>query len=77
MPTNGGGIAGHGCGSGRRTTDLRLAPSAAASTDADCAPGLSDGTGPGLVIDANLIMGNSAEAAAAAALRLQTSTARR
>ena len=27
-------------------------------TDVDCAPGLSDGTGPGLVINANLIMGN-------------------
>ena len=30
-------------------------------TDVDCAPGLSDGVGPGLVINANLFQGNTAE----------------
>ena len=29
--------------------------------DLDCTPGLRDGTGPGLVINANLILGNTAE----------------
>src|SRR5260370_1389176 len=39
--------------------------------DIDCAPGLSDGTGPGLVINANLIMGNAAESGAGGGLRFQ------
>src|SRR6202030_2560027 len=41
-------------------------------TDVDCAPGLSDGTGPGLVIDSNLIMGNTAESGSGGGIRLQT-----
>ena len=47
------------------------APSAAAATDIDCPPGLGDGTGAGLVIDANLILGNSAESGSGGGLRLQ------
>src|SRR5260370_12027447 len=39
--------------------------------DIDGAPGLSDGTGPGLVINANLIMGNAAESGAGGGLRFQ------
>ena len=42
------------------------------TTDIDCPPGLSDGTGPGLVIDSNLIMGNSAESGSGGGLRLQS-----
>ena len=49
----------------------RRAPNAAAVTDADCAPGLSDGTGPGLVINANLIMGNAAESGSGGGIRFQ------
>jgi len=49
--------------------------------DADCVPAPatitpSDGVGPNLLINANLIQGNAAEAAAAAASRSRTSTAR-
>jgi hypothetical protein len=40
--------------------------------DVDCAPGLPDGTGPGLVINANLIMGNAAESGSGGGLRLQS-----
>ena len=40
-------------------------------TDVDCAPGLGDGTGPGLVINANLIMGNAAEAGSGGGIRFQ------
>ena len=39
--------------------------------DADCPPGLTPGVGPGLVIDANLIMGNSAESGSGGGIRLQ------
>ena len=37
----------------------------------DCPPGLSDGTGPGLVINANLIQGNAAESGSGGGIRLQ------
>jgi hypothetical protein len=40
-------------------------------TDIDCVPGLSDGIGPGLVINANLFEGNSADAGSGGALRFQ------
>src|SRR5437016_13025498 len=44
-------------------------------TDADCVPPApattSDGTGPGLVINANLIMGNGAESGSGGGIRLQ------
>ncbi|ALL70996.1 signal peptide protein (plasmid) [Paraburkholderia caribensis MBA4] len=40
-------------------------------TDIDCAPQLSDGVGPGLVIDGNLIVGNTAESGKGGGLRLQ------
>jgi hypothetical protein len=67
VPTDGGGLIVMGqapdggltgeCGNGE--------------TDVDCVPGLSDGTGPGLVIDANLFMGNAAESGSGGGLRLQ------
>jgi hypothetical protein len=40
--------------------------------DLDCAPGLPDGTGPNLVINANLILGNSAASGSGGGLRLQS-----
>jgi hypothetical protein len=51
-------------------------PACALTTDVDCVPvlgsvGPSDGTGPGLVINANLIMGNSADSGSGGGLRLQ------
>ncbi len=72
VPTNGGGLivmgappdgtpagapAGTECGS--------------TAADADCTPGLSDGTGPGLVINANLFMGNAAESGSGGGIRFQ------
>lgn len=40
-------------------------------TDVDCAPGLTDGTGPHTVINANLILGNAAESGSGGGIRLQ------
>jgi hypothetical protein len=72
VPTNGGGLmvmgappdgspvgapAGTECGS--------------TAADLDCTPGLSDGVGPGLVINANLILGNTAESGTGGGLAFQ------
>ena len=71
IPTNGGGLI------VMATAPDGTLPGAAAGTecgsvtDVDCAPGLGDGTGPGLVINANLILGNGAEAGSGGGLRLQ------
>jgi hypothetical protein len=68
IPTNGGGLiimgappdssnaAGVECGS---------------VTDNDCAPGLGDGAGPGLVVNANLFQGNGVESGSGGGLRFQ------
>jgi hypothetical protein len=63
IPTNGGGIMVQG------TADTD--PVCPGVADADCPPGLSDGTGPGLVINANLIQGNSADSGSGGGIRLQ------
>jgi hypothetical protein len=63
IPTNGGGI--HVMG----TPDTD--PVCGTQIDADCPPGLSDGTGPGLVINANLIQGNTAESGSGGGIRMQ------
>jgi hypothetical protein len=63
IPTNGGGIMIQG------TPDTD--PVCVGISDADCPPGLSDGTGPGLVINANLIQGNSADSGSGGGIRLQ------
>ncbi len=63
IPTNGGGI--HVMG----TPDTD--PVCGTQIDADCPPGLSDGTGPGLVINANLIQANTAESGSGGGIRLQ------
>jgi Bacterial Ig domain len=72
IPTNGGGIvimggAPDGSPSGTTVAGLECG----SITDVDCAPGLSDGTGPGLVINANLVMGNGAESGSGGGIRLQ------
>src|SRR4029077_15417660 len=64
IPTNGGGIQIQG------TPDTD--PICGTIPDADCPPGLSDGTGPGLVINANLIQGNSADSGSGGGIRLQS-----
>jgi hypothetical protein len=63
IPTNGGGIQVQG------TPDTD--PTCGTQIDQDCAPGLSDGTGPGLVINANLIQANMAESGSGGGIRLQ------
>ena len=69
VPTNGGGILVMGVlRDGLTATGLECGNTAA---DADCTPGLSDGTGPNLVINANLIQGNAAESGSGGGLRFQ------
>jgi IPT/TIG domain len=63
IPTNGGGIQIMG------TPDTD--PVCGNLIDTDCPPGVSDGTGPGLVINANLIQGNMAESGSGGGIRLQ------
>jgi hypothetical protein len=63
IPTNGGGIMVMG------TPDTD--PTCAKIPDADCPAGLSDGTGPNLVINANLIQANGADSGAGGGIRLQ------
>lgn len=63
VPTNGGGIMIMG------TPDTD--PVCTGIPDADCPPGLSDGTGPNLVVNANLIQSNAADSGAGGGIRLQ------
>jgi hypothetical protein len=63
IPTNGGGIMVQG------TPDTD--PVCGTQIDADCPPGLSDGSGHNLVISANLIQGNMAESGSGGGIRLQ------
>jgi Bacterial cadherin-like domain len=62
-PTNGGGIIAQG------TPDTD--PVCGNQSDADCPPGLSDGTGPNLVINANLIQANAADTGSGGGIRLE------
>lgn len=68
LPTSGGGISVVGAQSDRT---LANGVECGTTTDTDCPPGIGDGTGPNLVIDANLILGNSAESGTGGGLRLQ------
>lgn len=62
IPTNGGGIMVQG------TPDTD--PTCPGVPDTDCPPGLSDGTGRNLVINANLIQANSADSGAGGGIRM-------
>jgi hypothetical protein len=62
VPTHGGGIMIQG------TPDTD--PVCPGVPDSDCPPGLSDGTGRNLVINANLIQGNSADSGSGGGIRL-------
>ncbi|WP_233805051.1 choice-of-anchor Q domain-containing protein [Paraburkholderia sp. HP33-1] len=64
LPTYGGGLIAQGV-----PPDGTFCENAA--IDTDCAPELPDGVGPGLVIDGNLILGNTAESGKGGGLRLQ------
>jgi len=67
LPTNGGGLVVEGANLDRILNGTECG----STNDQDCPPGLTEGTGPGLVIDANLILGNSAESGSGGGLRLQ------
>ena len=67
LPTNGGGVVIEGANLDRLLGGIECG----SVTDQDCPPGLGEGTGPGLVVDANLILGNSAESGSGGGLRIQ------
>jgi hypothetical protein len=69
IPANGGGIVVMGAPPDGNVPGTTI--ECGTTVDVDCVPGLSDGTGPGLVINANLIQGNSAESGAGGGLRFQ------
>ena len=72
IPTNGGGLAVLGASPDRTIlTGPNAGQECGGINDQDCPPGLPEGTGRNLVIDANLIMGNSAESGTGGGLRLQ------
>ncbi|WP_197422927.1 Ig-like domain-containing protein [Burkholderia sp. ABCPW 14] len=64
LPTYGGGVIAQGVPPDGTFCENQV-------IDLDCAPQLSDGVGPGLVIDGNLIVGNTAESGKGGGLRLQ------
>ena len=68
IPVNGGGLGVLGASPDRTLPDGTECGSV---TDADCPPGLPEGTGRNLLIDGNLIMGNSAESGTGGGVRLQ------
>jgi hypothetical protein len=68
LPVNGGGLGVLGASPDRTLAD---GTECGSTNDADCPPGLPEGTGRNLVIDANLIMGNSAESGSGGGVRLQ------
>ena len=72
IPVNGGGLAILGASPDPTFTSGPNAGQECGSVnDADCPPGLAEGTGRNLLIDANLIVGNSAESGTGGGLRLQ------
>jgi hypothetical protein len=71
IPTNGGGIIVMGAAPDGTTPGAPAGSECGSVTDVDCQPGLSDGAGPGLTINANLIMGNAAESGSGGGIRFQ------
>jgi hypothetical protein len=72
IPTNGGGLAILGAGLDRTlTTGPNAGLECGTTNDLDCPPGLGEGTGRNLLVDANLILGNAAESGTGGGLRLQ------
>jgi hypothetical protein len=64
LATNGGGVAIVGGPPDGPTCEN-------SAVDVDCPPSLTDGIGPGLTMDSNLILGNSAESCSGGGIRLQ------
>jgi hypothetical protein len=71
IPTSGGGIVVMGPAPDGQTIQGGVAVECGSVTDVDCVPGLSDGAGPGLNIDSNLILGNAAESGSGGGIRFQ------
>ena len=71
IQSNGGGLIVMGAAPDGNTLVNGVATECGSVTDNDCVPGLSDGAGPGLMINANLFEGNSADAGSGGGLRLQ------
>ncbi len=71
LTTYGGGMIIEGQGPDGTFNVNGVATECGSTNDADCPPGLSDGTGPGLVINANLFQGNTAEEGSGGGLELQ------
>ena len=67
LPTNGGGLIVEGANLDRQLNGTECG----STNDQDCPPGLGEGAGPGIVVDANLILGNSAEDGSGGGLRIQ------
>ena len=71
IPTSGGGIVVMGPAPDGQTIQNGVAVECGSVNDEDCVPGLSDGSGPGLNIDGNLILGNAAESGSGGGIRFQ------
>jgi hypothetical protein len=71
IPTNGGGLIVMGAAPDGGQPGAPVGAECGSVTDVDCQPGLSDGAGPGLVINANLILGNAAESGSGGGIRFQ------
>jgi hypothetical protein len=71
IQSNGGGLIVMGAAPDATLTVNGVATECGSLTDNDCVPGLSDGAGPGLLINANWFQGNAAEAGSGGGLRLQ------
>ncbi len=73
IPTNGGGLVVMSTSPDSPTTQngVVVQNECGSVTDIDCGPGLGDGIGPGLVINANLFLGNAAESGSGGAIALE------
>jgi hypothetical protein len=71
LTTYGGGAVIEGSFPDGTFNNAGVATECGSTTDIDCVPGLSDGSGPGLVVNANLFQGNTAEEGSGGGLELQ------
>jgi hypothetical protein len=71
VPTSGGGLVVMGPAPDGQTIANGVAIECGTVTDVDCVPGLSDGSGPGLNINANMFLGNAAESGSGGGIRFQ------
>jgi hypothetical protein len=71
VPTSGGGLVVMGPAPDGQTIQNGVAIECGTVTDVDCVPGLSDGSGPGLNINANVFLGNAAESGSGGGMRFQ------